>query len=32
MLYLGSLTVAGAGWTVWRLIPVVERLERLISS
>jgi hypothetical protein len=26
MLYLGILTVAGAGWTVWRLVPVVKRL------
>jgi hypothetical protein len=26
MAYLGILTVAGAGWTLWRLVPVVERL------
>lgn len=26
MLYLGVLSAAGAGWTVWRLIPVVRRL------
>ena len=29
MLYLGVLSAAGAGWTVWRLVPVVRRVLSL---